>query len=108
MTRHLACYWLLTFLLLLRQLAPLAAHATPSGNPAPAMPMAHVAATCSITGAHAAYWPLDETSGSVAYDLTGNGHDGSIVGGVTLGQAGPHPDGSGGPWPSMAPAGWSR
>jgi hypothetical protein len=42
----------------------------------------------AIAAAHPlAYWPLNETNGSVAYDLVG-GHDGLYVGGVTLGQAG--------------------
>jgi predicted alpha-1,2-mannosidase len=41
----------------------------------------------TIAAAHPlAYWPLNETNGSVAYDLVG-GHDGLYVGGVTLGQA---------------------
>ena len=35
-----------------------------------------------------AYWRLGETSGTVAHDETGNGHDGTYVGGVTLGQPG--------------------
>jgi len=34
-----------------------------------------------------AYWPLNETSGSIAYDLVGN-NDGSYVGNCALGQAG--------------------
>jgi len=34
-----------------------------------------------------AYWPLNETSGSVAYDLAG-GYNGTYIGGVTLGEAG--------------------
>jgi hypothetical protein len=34
-----------------------------------------------------AYWPLDETSGTTAYDLVGN-NNGVYVGGVTLGEAG--------------------
>jgi hypothetical protein len=34
-----------------------------------------------------AYWPLWEASGSTAYDISGNGLDGSYTG-VTLGQAG--------------------
>ncbi len=42
----------------------------------------------TLTAAHPlAYWPLNETNGSVAYDLIG-GHDGLYVGGVTLGQKG--------------------
>lgn len=35
-----------------------------------------------------AYWRLDETSGTVAHDLTGNGNDAQYTGGVTLGSAG--------------------
>ena len=34
-----------------------------------------------------AYWPLNETNGTAAYDLVG-GHNGTYVGGVTLGQPG--------------------
>jgi len=34
-----------------------------------------------------AYWPLNETTGTVAYDLVG-GNDGTYTGGVTLGQPG--------------------
>jgi hypothetical protein len=42
----------------------------------------------ALTAAHPlAYWPLNETNGTVAYDLIG-GHDGLYVGGVTLGQTG--------------------
>lgn len=35
-----------------------------------------------------AAWPMDETSGTVMYDASGNGRDGEYVGGVTLGAAG--------------------
>jgi hypothetical protein len=35
-----------------------------------------------------AYWPLDETAGSVAYDLAG-GHNGTYQGSYSLSQAGP-------------------
>ncbi len=35
-----------------------------------------------------AYWPLDETTGTVAYDKSGNGLNGTIEPGVTLGQPG--------------------
>jgi hypothetical protein len=35
-----------------------------------------------------AYWRLDETSGTVAHDATGHGHDGTYVGTFTLGQTG--------------------
>jgi hypothetical protein len=35
-----------------------------------------------------AYWPLDETNGTVAYDLIG-GHNGTYVGGYTLSRPGP-------------------
>lgn len=35
-----------------------------------------------------AAWPMDETSGTIMYDASGNGRDGEYVGGVTLGAAG--------------------
>jgi hypothetical protein len=35
-----------------------------------------------------AYWRLDETSGNIAYDSSGHGHDATLVGGVTLGVPG--------------------
>jgi len=35
-----------------------------------------------------AYWRLGETTGTVAHDETGNGHDGTYIGGYTLGQTG--------------------
>ncbi|MGA2246221.1 MAG: LamG-like jellyroll fold domain-containing protein [Verrucomicrobiota bacterium] len=35
-----------------------------------------------------AYWPLDETSGTIAYDVIG-AHNGTYIGGYTLGQPGP-------------------
>lgn len=38
------------------------------------------------------YWRLNEASGNVAYDQTGN-DNGTITGGVTLGQSGPIPGG---------------
>jgi len=54
----------------------------------------HVAAAApgtyeaAVVAAHPlAYWPLNETNGSVAYDMVG-GYDGRYVGGVTLGQPG--------------------
>jgi uncharacterized protein YjdB len=34
------------------------------------------------------YWPLDETSGTIAYDVAG-GYNGTYVGNVSLGQTGP-------------------
>ena len=34
-----------------------------------------------------AYWPMDESAGTVAYDKSGNGYNGAYTG-VTLGQAG--------------------
>ena len=37
------------------------------------------------------YWPLNETTGSNAFDLSGNGHHGAYVGDVTLGTSGPNP-----------------
>lgn len=35
-----------------------------------------------------AFWPLDELSGTVAYDQSGNGYNGTYTGGFTLGWAG--------------------
>lgn len=35
-----------------------------------------------------AYWPLDETSGSIAHDASGNGHDGVLAPNGTWGAAG--------------------
>ena len=40
-----------------------------------------------FSGNLVAHWPLNERSGTVAYDLSGNGNDGAITG-ATLGQAG--------------------
>ena len=37
------------------------------------------------------YWPLNESSGTVANDYSGNGHNGAQNGGITLGAAGPQP-----------------
>lgn len=34
-----------------------------------------------------AFWPLNETSGTVAYDISGNGNNGTLYGGITLNQA---------------------
>jgi hypothetical protein len=42
------------------------------------------------------YWPLNETTGTVAYDLA-NGYNGTYVGNVTLGQTGPPNAGFGSP-----------
>lgn len=39
--------------------------------------------------APSAYWPMDEASGTTAFDRSGNGLNGTISGGVTLGVAGP-------------------
>ncbi len=41
-----------------------------------------------LADAPVAYYRLGETSGTVAKDASGNGHDGTYVGGVTLGAAG--------------------
>lgn len=41
-----------------------------------------------------AYWRFNETSGTTAVDVTGNGHDATYSGGVTLGAAGVMHDGS--------------
>ena len=38
-----------------------------------------------------AYWPLNETTGSTAYDFAGFGHDAAIMNSPTLGVAGPRP-----------------
>ncbi|HXD00946.1 MAG TPA: LamG-like jellyroll fold domain-containing protein [Verrucomicrobiae bacterium] len=43
-----------------------------------------------------AYWPLNETSGSVAYDLAG-GYNGTYIGGVSIGQPGVTNSGFGSP-----------
>lgn len=40
-----------------------------------------------------AYYRLDETSGTIAHDISGNGNNGTITGGVTLGQPGAIADG---------------
>lgn len=37
------------------------------------------------------YWPLNETTGTSAFDLSGNGYHGAYVGEVTLGTPGPNP-----------------
>jgi len=37
------------------------------------------------------YWPLNETTGSSAFDLSGNGRHGVYIGAVTLGASGPNP-----------------
>ncbi|MGC9238014.1 MAG: hypothetical protein ACP5GF_14190, partial [Thiomonas sp.] len=34
-----------------------------------------------------AYWPLNETSGTTAHDLSGNGLNGTIESGVTIGES---------------------
>lgn len=41
------------------------------------------------------YWKLDETSGTVAIDSSGNGHNGTYTGAVTLGNASLLPSGTG-------------
>ncbi len=38
-----------------------------------------------------AYWPLNETSGAIAYDYAGSGNNATIIGSMTLGAAGPQP-----------------
>jgi hypothetical protein len=55
-----------------------------------------VAAPDAYTAAVAAdspnsYWPFAETTGTVAYDYSGSGHNAAISNGVTLGAAGPRP-----------------
>ena len=47
------------------------------------------------------YWPLDEQSGSVARDASGNGRHGSYVGAVLLGRPG-----AAGPAADLAGSGW--
>jgi len=44
-----------------------------------------------------AYWRLDDTSGTTAVDITGNGYDGTYVAGPTLEADGVMADGSGNP-----------
>jgi hypothetical protein len=44
--------------------------------------------TVGGAGAPEAFWRLDETTGRVAYDSSGNGHTGYLEGGVVLGQPG--------------------
>jgi len=63
-----------------------------SGNSgeAVATPMAPVPgsyAAAVVADGPLAYWPLNETNGSEAFDIVG-GNDGTYVGGVTLGQPG--------------------
>jgi hypothetical protein len=57
--------------------------ATPNGTPPPATYPATVMADNP-----AAYWQLDETSGTVANDSSGNGSNGNYLAGVTLGSPG--------------------
>ena len=50
-----------------------------------------VAATTSFAHAQVTlvgHYKLDETSGTVCADSSGNGHDGTYMNGATLGQAG--------------------
>ncbi len=44
-------------------------------------------AAALVTDGPLAYWPLNETNGSIAYDLVG-GYNGSYIGGFALGQSG--------------------
>jgi hypothetical protein len=46
-------------------------------------------ATTVLADGPTSYWPLDEASGSVAHDRTASARNGTITGGVTLGQPGP-------------------
>ncbi|HTV61891.1 MAG TPA: GH92 family glycosyl hydrolase [Verrucomicrobiae bacterium] len=56
-----------------------------SATPERPMPGSYQAA---VVACHPlAYWPLNETNGSIAFDPVG-GHNGTYVGGVTLGQPG--------------------
>jgi predicted alpha-1,2-mannosidase len=56
-----------------------------SATPLPRLPGSYGAAVMADNPL--AYWPLNETNGSVAYDIVG-GNNGIYVGGVTLGQPG--------------------
>ena len=70
--------------------SPVRVHATMTLAPTVAPSMY----ATTVEGDHpVAYWRLDETSGTTAHDATGNGHDGTINGGVTLGQPGATNDG---------------
>lgn len=48
-----------------------------------------------LADAPLAFWPLDETSGAIVHDASGNGHDGSLVGAVGLGVPGALANGGG-------------
>ena len=50
-----------------------------------------LAASAVIQDVPGAWWPLIETSGSIAYDYSGAGNNGTINGSPTLGAAGPQP-----------------
>jgi hypothetical protein len=56
-----------------------------SAMPLPPVPGSYASAVVSCNPL--AYWPLNETGGSVAYDPVG-GHNGTCIGGVTLAQPG--------------------
>jgi len=57
-----------------------------SATPEPPLPGSYDAAV--VADSPLAYWPLNETNGSVALDPV-NSYNGACIGGVTLGQSGP-------------------
>jgi len=76
--------------LLLLLLSGCAASTAASGGPsATTVPKTYRATV--LDDAPAAYWPMDETSGGIMDDATGNGNNGQYAGTFALGQPGPHP-----------------
>ncbi len=67
-----------------------AATATPTaaGTTTPYTPTSSIYSSAVLADHPVAYYPLDETSGNVAHDATGDGYNGTINGGVTLGVPG--------------------
>ena len=57
-------------------------------SPEAAVDAGSVYASTVLSDAPLAYWRVDETSGTVAHDITGHGNDGQYVGTVTLGAGG--------------------
>ena len=81
-------------LFLIGQLAFSRSTPTATYTPRPT-PAAGTYAAAILADGPSAFWPLDEPAGStVAGDLTGNGHYGTLSAGVTAGAAGP-PTGDG-------------
>ena len=68
------------------------ASATDGGSDAPAEGAASYSATV-LGDDPLLYFRLDEMSGAIAHDLSGNARDGTYVGNVTLGASGATPDG---------------